>query len=50
MEVSNKFDNELIAPCGVNCGACMAYLRAKNNVMVVMEMMNISRIIVLNVK
>ncbi len=25
-----KFDNYLIAPCGVNCGACMAYLRSKN--------------------
>ena len=23
-------DNNLIAPCGMNCGICMAYLRKKN--------------------
>jgi hypothetical protein len=28
MESLNK--NSLIAPCGMNCGICMAYLRAKN--------------------
>jgi hypothetical protein len=25
-----KFDRSLIAPCGMNCGTCMAYLRVKN--------------------
>jgi hypothetical protein len=25
------FDKELIAPCGINCGTCMAYLREKKN-------------------
>jgi len=25
-----KNDNNLIAPCGMNCGICMAYLRKKN--------------------
>ena len=28
MESSNKFS--LVAPCGMNCGVCMAYLRKKN--------------------
>lgn len=28
METSNK--TTLIAPCGMNCGVCMAYLRDKN--------------------
>lgn len=27
---SVKFERSLIAPCGMNCGTCMAYLRAKN--------------------
>jgi hypothetical protein len=25
------FDKSLIAPCGMNCGTCIAYLRDKNN-------------------
>ena len=25
-----KFDRSLIAPCGMNCGTCIAYLRVKN--------------------
>lgn len=25
-----SFDKSLIAPCGINCGTCMANLRAKN--------------------
>ncbi|PKM94546.1 MAG: hypothetical protein CVU84_10800 [Firmicutes bacterium HGW-Firmicutes-1] len=25
-----KFSEELIAPCGMNCGVCIAYLREKN--------------------
>lgn len=25
-----KFDSFLIAPCGMNCGTCIAYLRDKN--------------------
>jgi hypothetical protein len=25
-----SFDKTLIAPCGMNCGTCIAYLRAKN--------------------
>jgi hypothetical protein len=25
-----KFDKILIAPCGMNCGTCIAYLREKN--------------------
>ena len=25
-----KFGNYLIAPCGMNCGTCIAYLREKN--------------------
>jgi hypothetical protein len=24
------FDKSMIAPCGINCGTCMAYLRVKN--------------------
>jgi hypothetical protein len=24
------FDSSLIAPCGMNCGTCIAYLRSKN--------------------
>lgn len=28
--MSVSFDPELIAPCGMNCGICMAYLRKKN--------------------
>jgi hypothetical protein len=24
-----SFDSSLIAPCGINCGTCMAYLRTK---------------------
>ena len=30
MTTSVSFDKTLIAPCGVNCGTCMAYLRVKN--------------------
>jgi hypothetical protein len=26
----NRLDTNLIAPCGMNCGICMAYLRNKN--------------------
>jgi hypothetical protein len=26
-----QFDNELIAPCGINCGTCIAYQREKKN-------------------
>jgi hypothetical protein len=29
-KMSESFDPELIAPCGMNCGICMAYLREKN--------------------
>jgi hypothetical protein len=25
-----KFERSLIAPCGMNCGTCIAYLRVKN--------------------
>lgn len=28
--MENTFDQELIAPCGMNCGICTAYLREKN--------------------
>jgi hypothetical protein len=24
------FSNKLIAPCGINCGVCLEYLREKN--------------------
>lgn len=30
MSKSVKFKKELIAPCGMNCGTCIAYLREKN--------------------
>jgi hypothetical protein len=30
MTTSVSFDKTLIAPCGINCGTCMAYLRIKN--------------------
>ncbi len=30
METSVSFDRTMIAPCGINCGTCMAYLRDKN--------------------
>ena len=31
MTTSVTFDKSLIAPCGMNCGTCIAYLRPKNN-------------------
>ena len=30
MGTSVSFEPSLIAPCGINCGTCMAYLRVKN--------------------
>ncbi len=30
MFASVTFDKSLIAPCGMNCGTCIAYLRLKN--------------------
>lgn len=30
MKMPEIIENEMIAPCGVNCMACMAYLREKN--------------------
>ena len=30
MTASVFFDRSMIAPCGINCGTCMAYLRIKN--------------------
>jgi len=30
MGVTNPFKTTLIAPCGMNCAICMAYLRKKN--------------------
>ncbi|MEI7857063.1 MAG: DUF3795 domain-containing protein [Methanomicrobiales archaeon] len=30
MAVKNPFRTTLIAPCGMNCAICMAYLRTKN--------------------
>ena len=30
MDTSVKFERSQIAPCGMNCGTCIAYLRAKN--------------------
>jgi ribosomal protein S27AE len=30
MTTSVTFDRSLIAPCGINCGTCMAYLRPRN--------------------
>jgi hypothetical protein len=29
-KMERPFDTQLIAPCGMNCGICMAYLREKN--------------------
>ena len=29
MSTNNKIDNSLIAPCGMNCGICMAHLRER---------------------
>jgi hypothetical protein len=31
MSTKVSFDKALIAPCGMNCGTCIAYLRDKNN-------------------
>jgi hypothetical protein len=31
VETLVHFKEELIAPCGINCGTCMAYLREKKN-------------------
>ena len=31
MEPSLRFTEDLIAPCGINCGTCIAYLREKKN-------------------
>jgi hypothetical protein len=31
MEKLIEFDKEMIAPCGINCGTCIAYLREKKN-------------------
>lgn len=31
MAVNNPFRTTLIAPCGMNCAICMAYLREKNH-------------------
>jgi hypothetical protein len=30
MATAVTFDSSMIAPCGINCGTCMAYLRVKN--------------------
>ena len=30
MKFQVSFDKSLIAPCGMNCGTCIAYLRSKN--------------------
>jgi hypothetical protein len=30
MTTSVSFERSLIAPCGINCGTCMAFLRVKN--------------------
>jgi hypothetical protein len=30
MKTPETFDRSLIAPCGMNCGTCIAYLREKN--------------------
>ncbi len=48
MEFSNKFS--LVAPCGMNCGICRAYLRKKINVPVVGVMTLINPLPVLDVK
>jgi hypothetical protein len=31
MKISAQFDPDQIAPCGMNCGTCIAYLRKKNH-------------------
>ena len=31
MDIDNKIRPDLIAPCGMNCGICYAYLRDKNH-------------------
>ena len=31
MHTPVRFDENLIAPCGMNCGTCLAYLRQKNH-------------------
>jgi hypothetical protein len=31
MKNSNVFKKKQIAPCGMNCGTCIAFLRSKNN-------------------
>jgi len=30
LESNERFDTSLIAPCGMNCGICLAYLRKTN--------------------
>jgi hypothetical protein len=30
MKTSETFNKKLIAPCGINCGTCIAFLREKN--------------------
>ncbi len=30
MNTPVTFDESLVAPCGINCGSCLAYLRDKN--------------------
>ena len=30
MKTKVSFDKSMIAPCGMNCGTCLAYLREKN--------------------
>lgn len=30
MKIAQSIDANLIAPCGMNCGICLAYLREKN--------------------
>jgi hypothetical protein len=51
-------ENALIAPCGMNCGVCMAYLREKNkcpgcrliNVRVAGYLMQRNQLVLLDVK
>jgi hypothetical protein len=31
MEILIRFEKEMIAPCGINCGTCLAWLREKKN-------------------
>lgn len=31
MKPTVSFDKSLIAPCGMNCGTCIAYMRVKNS-------------------